>query len=63
MIRAWRLIKAEHADDAFAGEGAIRSGSRWNSKGVRVEKVVILSPQKFALARGFLKYMRESNNP
>jgi len=36
MIRAWRLIKAEHADDAFAGEGARRGGGRWNSKGVRV---------------------------
>ena len=36
MIRAWRLIKAEHADDAFAGEGARRGGGRWSSKGVRV---------------------------
>ncbi len=36
MIQAWRLIKAEHADDAFAGEGARRGGGRWNSKGVRV---------------------------
>ncbi len=36
MIRAWRLIKAEHADDAFDGEGASRGGGRCNSKGVRV---------------------------
>ena len=36
MIRAWRLTKAEHANDAFAGEGARRGGGRWNSKGVRV---------------------------
>jgi RES domain-containing protein len=36
MIRAWRLVKAEHADDAFTGEGARRGGGRWNSKGVRV---------------------------
>lgn len=36
MIRAWRLIKAEHADDAFTGEGARRGGGRWNSKGVPV---------------------------
>jgi RES domain-containing protein len=36
MIRAWRLIKAEHADDAFAGEGARRGGGRWNSKDVRI---------------------------
>ena len=36
MIRAWRLIKAEHADDAFTGKGARRGGGRWSSKGVRV---------------------------
>lgn len=36
MVRVWRVIKAEHADDAFAGEGARRGGGRWNSKGVRV---------------------------
>jgi len=36
MIRVWRLIKAEHANDALAGEGARRGGGRWNSKGVRV---------------------------
>ena len=36
MIRAWRLIKAERADDAFDGEGARRGGGRWNSKGVHV---------------------------
>ena len=36
MIQAWRLIKAEHADDAFSGEGARRGGGRWNRKGVRV---------------------------
>ncbi len=36
MIRAWRPIKAEHADDAFTGEGARRGGGRWNSKGVRL---------------------------
>ena len=36
MIRSWRLIKAEHADDAFDGEGARRGGGRWNSKGGRV---------------------------
>ena len=36
MIRAWRLIKAKHTDEAFAGEGARLWGGRWNSKGVRV---------------------------
>jgi len=42
MIRAWRLIKAEHAEDAFAGEGAKRGGGRRNSKGVRVVYTSIL---------------------
>ena len=36
MIRAWRLIKANRAGEAFAGEGARRWGGRWNSKGVRI---------------------------
>jgi RES domain-containing protein len=36
MIRVWRLIKSEHADDAFAGEGARLGGGRWSSKGFRV---------------------------
>ena len=36
MIRTWRLIKANHADDAFAGEGARCLAGRWNNKAVRV---------------------------
>jgi RES domain-containing protein len=33
MLSAWRVIPALHAPDAFAGEGAVRHGGRWNSRG------------------------------
>jgi RES domain-containing protein len=36
MPEAWRLIKERHVDTAFNGEGAAKSGGRWNSKGVPV---------------------------
>jgi RES domain-containing protein len=36
MPTAWRLVRAEHARRAFDGEGARRTGSRWNSVGVRM---------------------------
>lgn len=36
MRTLWRLIKKEHADAAFTGEGARRYGGRFNSKGTRV---------------------------
>lgn len=36
MLRAWRIVKARHAATAFSGEGAARTGGRWNSRGVRV---------------------------
>ena len=52
MIRAWLLIKAEHANDAIAGEGARRGGGRWNSKGVRV--VYTSEMKKSADSRCFL---------
>ncbi len=32
-IRAWRIVKHEHADTAFDGEGAATFGGRWNSIG------------------------------
>jgi RES domain-containing protein len=32
-VRAWRLVKAVHADTAFDGEGARRYGGRWNGRG------------------------------
>ena len=36
MIRAYRIVKTRRADTAFDGEGARRSGGRWNSRGTRV---------------------------
>jgi RES domain-containing protein len=36
MPEAWRIVKAKHAATAFSGEGAARTGGRWNSRGVRV---------------------------
>ena len=36
MIEAWRIVKAEYADDAFSGEGAVRHGGRWHSEGTRI---------------------------
>jgi RES domain-containing protein len=36
MPEAWRIVKARHAATAFTGEGAAKTGGRWNSRGVRV---------------------------
>jgi len=36
MISSWRIVKARYATAAFDGEGAKRSGGRWNSPGRRV---------------------------
>lgn len=36
MIRAWRIVKARHAGDAFLGEGARLAGGRWNNRGTAV---------------------------
>jgi RES domain-containing protein len=36
MISSWRIVKARYAAAAFDGEGAKRSGGRWNSPGRRV---------------------------
>lgn len=33
MIEVWRIVKTRYADRAFDGEGARRSGGRWNSPG------------------------------
>jgi RES domain-containing protein len=33
MPAAWRIVKARHAATAFSGEGAARTGGRWNSRG------------------------------
>jgi RES domain-containing protein len=35
-MRAFRLVKARHAEHAFDGEGARLFGGRWNPKGVAV---------------------------
>jgi RES domain-containing protein len=36
MPDAWRIVKEKHATVAFSGEGAAKSGGRWNSRGVPV---------------------------
>ena len=36
MASAWRIVRASRAQTAFTGEGARRSGGRWNSPGVHV---------------------------
>jgi len=36
MPEAWRIVKEKHAATAFAGEGAAKTGGRWNSRGVLV---------------------------
>lgn len=35
-MKAFRLVKARHADSPLDGEGAMRAGGRWNSRGVRM---------------------------
>jgi RES domain-containing protein len=36
MPEAWRIVKAKHAATAFSGNGAAKTGGRWNSRGVPV---------------------------
>lgn len=36
MPEAWRIIKEKHAATAFSGEGAAKTGGRWNSRGLPV---------------------------
>ena len=36
MSEAWRIVKEKHAAKAFSGEGAAKTGGRWNSRGVWV---------------------------
>ena len=36
MPTAWRIVKQKYAATAFTGEGAARSGGRWNSHGTWV---------------------------
>ena len=36
MAKAFRIVKAKHAAQAFDGEGARRFGGRWNQRGTAV---------------------------
>jgi RES domain-containing protein len=36
MLEAWRIVKAKRVSTAFTGEGAAKTGGRWNSRGVAV---------------------------
>ena len=36
MPEGWRIVKERHAATAFSGEGAAKTGGRWNSRGVPV---------------------------
>jgi RES domain-containing protein len=36
MPEAWRIVKEKHVGAAFSGEGAAKTGGRWNSRGVPV---------------------------
>jgi RES domain-containing protein len=36
MLEAWRMVKEKHLATAFSGEGAAKTGGRWNSRGVAV---------------------------
>jgi RES domain-containing protein len=36
VITAWRIVAAQHAEDAFSGDGARRYKGRWHSAGSRV---------------------------
>jgi Uncharacterized conserved protein len=35
-IRAWRVVKKKHVEEAFSGQGAFKFGGRWNSIGTRL---------------------------
>jgi RES domain-containing protein len=37
MPEGWRIVKEKHVPTAFSGEGAARTGGRWNSRGVAME--------------------------
>jgi RES domain-containing protein len=34
MLEAWRMVREKHVATAFSGEGAAKTGGRWNSRGV-----------------------------
>ena len=45
-MQVWRLCKQKYASTAFDGEGALRAGGRWNSRG----KAVAYTSESLALA-------------
>lgn len=46
MITTWRIVKAEHASEAFSGKGAALNAGRWHSDGTRV----VYTAQSISLA-------------
>jgi len=36
FTEAWRIVKEKHVATAFSGEGAARTGGRWNSRGTAI---------------------------
>jgi RES domain-containing protein len=46
VIEAWRIVKAEYAEDAFSGEGAALRAGRWHSQGTRI----VYTAESIALA-------------
>ena len=60
MITAWRIVKEEHADDAFGGEGAFLYAGRWHSAGTRV----VYTAESASLATlEILIHLRRKNRP
>lgn len=50
MISVWCLVKIEHAETAFSGEGAKRYGGRWNE----IETSMVYASGSLSLAANFL---------
>jgi RES domain-containing protein len=46
LTRVFRLLRGEHADTAFSGQGAARRGGRWNPAGVPI----VYTAQSLSLA-------------
>ena len=61
MIRAWRIVKAKHAANAFDGEGPRLRGGRWNSPGA----AIVYASQSISLAvlETLVHFDRESPLP
>ena len=61
VIRAWRVVKAKHAANAFDGEGPRLRGGRWNSPGM----AVVYTSQSISLAvlETLVHFDRESPLP